>query len=517
MYLVTAAEMQKMDKMTIESFGLPGIVLMENAGRGAVQFFFKIFSEDLKKKNQKIGIICGRGNNGGDGFVIARYLSQKDIDVTVFLLGTFDLIKGDAATNLKLLFPLNIKIVEMPDHETFFEYKTLIAEQNILVDAIFGTGLKSEVKGYFKEIIDFINQLEKPVFAVDIPSGLNSDSGEICGTCVKALATATFGFHKIGHIILNGQEYTGILELIDIGIPNYIVKSVNPQHILLTNDLVKSYFKKRPNDSHKGMNGHVFVIGGAPGKTGAPAMASMAALRAGAGLVTLGIAKSLNPILESIMLEAMTAPLQDENGIIGLSAFEEIIELIQEKTCIALGPGIGINSTTKELIFSIIQKSNIPIVIDADAINCLAQNVNILKAASAPIILTPHPGEMARLLGQTTKDVQKNRIALARDFAVNYKVYLVLKGAQTIIVNPDGYVYINSAGNPGMASGGMGDVLTGVIAAFIAQGYSIERAVQMGVYIHSAAADRLYEKLYGFLASDVMDEIPVTIKQVLTL
>ena len=516
MYLVTAAEMREMDQKTIETFGIPGRVLMENAGRGATQFFLKEFPALTQKR---VAVIAGRGNNGGDGFVIARYLYQKGINITVFLLAEKKTVRGDAEANLKLLTPMGIPLIEIPDQNTFSAHKTLLLHQDIWVDAILGTGLQSDVKDFFKYVIDFINDSNKPIFAVDIPSGLNSDTGQPCGACIRANATATFGFAKTGHIIHPGAELTGILDIVDIGIPPHIAEAVGPKQFLLTRELIRSSFEPRSPDAHKGDTGHLLVVAGSPGKTGAAAMTALSAMRAGAGLVTLAVPKSLNSVLETQVLEVMTYPLPETvDGVLEESSFDAIMELLAEKKCLAIGPGIGTADETVNLVHRAIQESTVPVVIDADGLNSLAGHIQILKKLKTPAVLTPHPGEMARLLNIPASQIQKDRVSVARDFARKFKVHLVLKGAKTVIAHPDGSVYINPTGNPGMASGGMGDVLTGIIAGLIVQGFSTESAARAGVYIHGAAADVLEKAMgpFGFLASDVMAAIPGQLKGILS-
>lgn len=512
MYLVTAAEMRQMDRETIDSFGIPGRVLMENAGRGACRVFLEQFPA---LGHKRVGIAAGRGNNGGDGFVIARYLFHKGINVTVFLLAAQEKVSGDAATNLGLLKPIGVPVVELPDQKTFSKHTTDLVHQDVWIDAILGTGLNSDVKGYFRDVIKFINNSRKPVFAVDVPSGLNSDTGQPGGVCIKAQATATFGFAKTGHILFPGAAFTGKLEIIDIGIPTHIAKSVNPKQHLLAAALVRSAYKPRPPDCHKGKTGHLLIISGSPGKTGAAAMTAMSAVRAGAGLVTLGIPKNLNPILETQVVEAMTWPLPETlDGVLDETAFDQIMSLLSDKDCLAVGPGIGQSEETKNLIHRLVHACPVTMVMDADGLNNLAGNVQILRTCDVPVILTPHPGEMARLINSTAREIQADRINCARDFAENFNVHLVLKGARTVIAHPDGRVFVNPTGNSGMASGGMGDVLTGVIAGFVAQGYSPEAAAHMGVYLHGKAADFLANSIapFGYLATEVMNAIPSQIK-----
>jgi NAD(P)H-hydrate epimerase len=514
MYLVTANEMQEMDRRTITDFGIPGMVLMENAGRGATRFLLEHIPDI---ENKTVGVIAGRGNNGGDGYVMARYLKQKGVPVKVYLLAKADRVRGDAAANLKLLKPLNVPVVEIPDEASLPAYRSEMAGIEVWIDAILGTGLKSDVKGFFKTVIQFINGLNKPVFAVDIPSGLNSDTGQVCGECIRASATATFAFLKTGHTIHPGTQYTGKRKIVDIGIPPHIVAEVMPRQRLLKKELIQSYLTPRLPDAHKGTTGHLLVVAGSRGKTGAAAMTTISALRSGAGLVTLGIAETLNLVLESRVLEAMTAPLPEtQPGVLGESAYDRIINLMEGKKCLAIGPGLGQAEDTQNLVRQIIKFSTIPLVIDADGLNSLAGKAQILGKARAPVILTPHPGEMARLLGTGVDAVQQDRIKCARNMATGLNVHLILKGAGTVIAHPDGRVFINPSGNAGMASGGMGDVLTGIIAGLIVQGLSPENACQAGVYLHGAAADSLAETIgpYGYLAGDVMNAIPGEIKKI---
>lgn len=515
MILVTAGEMQEMDRQTIESHGIPGLELMENAGRGATVALLDQFGNQLKSG---VGIVCGKGNNGGDGFVIARYLAEKGIQVGVYLLAKSAAVKGDAAANLKRLSALNLTVNEIPDENTFLKAKSRLSRYGLIVDAILGTGLTSEVRGFFKTVIDFINSTGIAVFAVDIPSGLNSDTGQSCGTCIRARSTATFALAKIGHCTYPGAEYTGKLEIIDIGIPQSVLESVGPKQFLLTPEQIRSYLQPRPADTHKGRTGHLLVIAGSTGKTGAAAMTAAAAMRAGAGLVTLGIAASLNPILETQVLEVMTTPLPEyRNGILGDEAVDDILQQAAGKSCLAIGPGIGQAKKTRNLLKEITRQIQIPMVIDADGLNNLAGQCSLLKKIKAATVLTPHPGEMARLIESTPAEVQQDRVKCARNFAIKFGVHVVLKGAATVIAHPDGNTFINPTGNPGMASGGMGDVLTGALAGFIAQGFSPQAAAHTAVYLHGAAADTLANRVgpIGYLAREVMNAIPAEIKKLL--
>ncbi|MDP2645273.1 MAG: NAD(P)H-hydrate dehydratase [Desulfobacterales bacterium] len=513
MYLVTAQEMQLMDQSTIEDFGIPGRVLMENAGREATRIFLETFCEASHKR---IGVIAGPGNNGGDGFVMARCLGQKGLGVTVYLLAERHRVRGDAAANLKLLTPLNIPVNEIYDEKSFLTHQAGMRHEHIWIDAIFGTGLAAEVQGFFKEIIAFINQLNRPVFSVDIPSGLHSDTGQPCGECIRAHATAAFAFAKLGHLLYPGADYTGKLEIADIGIPPHVADRIGPKQFLLTPPQIRNYFKPRPFTAHKGDTGHLLVVAGSPGKTGAAAMTALSAMRIGAGLVTLAIPAGLHPALETMVMETMTHPLPETPaGSLDPSAFGVIMGLLSGKKCLAIGPGIGISRGTATLVRRIIRETAVPLVIDADGLNCIAKSTQVLKKAGAAVILTPHPGEMSRLVDRPVKEIQADRVKHAREFSVKFNVHTVLKGARTLIAHPDGRVYVNPTGNSGMASGGMGDVLTGIISGLLTQGYAAEAAAHMGVFIHGACADALADRMgpFGFLATDVIHEIPAQIKK----
>ncbi len=516
MYLVTAQQMQEIDRTAIKTFGLPGSVLMENAGRSAADILIETFP-DIRK--QHVGVAAGRGNNGGDGFVIARCLSCAGIAVTVFLLAKSSQVKGDAAANLDLLYPLNVRVVEILDNAAFVQEQPDMRCCDVWVDALLGTGLNADVTGLYKDVIDFINAQSCPVLAVDIPSGLNADTGSPCGVCIRAHTTVTFGCAKIGHMMFPGAEFSGRLKIVDIGIPPHIVLGTAPSHRLLTSKFIASVLPSRSLDSHKGSHGHALLLVGSTGKAGAAVLAGLGALRSGAGLVTLGIPGGINAIIQSRLPEAMTLPLGDphETFLDAMMARAFTVSL-QGKKCLATGPGIGMFPGTRELILQILRDITIPIVIDADALNAVCDNLDVLKCLKVPAILTPHPGEMSRLTGANVSDIQADRIGYARRFARTYRVHVVLKGAHTVIAHPDGMVDINPTGNPGMAAGGMGDILTGIIAGLLAQGLSPEAAASAGVYIHGKAADMISRDRgpFGFLASEVADMLPRVFRDILS-
>ena len=512
MYLVTAQQMKDMDRLTIESFGMPGIVLMENAARGATDALFRHFPN---VRGLKVGVAAGHGNNGGDGFVIARYLASADVRVDVYLLSKRKKVRGDAAANLKLLDRMNVPVHEVSDVTRFESYQDRMRSCDLWVDAMLGTGLTSDVRGLYMEMIRLLNAAKVPILAVDIPSGLDSDTGKPRGSCIRATVTVTFGLPKIGHVVLPGSEFVGKLEVVDIGIPASVVDEVAPNHHLLTQKMIMGVFQARDAQSHKGTTGHLLVIGGSPGKTGATIMTSQAAMRVGTGLVTLGIPKSLNIAVESQLIEVMTLPLpENADQTLGLSSYGKILRQLESKKGLAIGPGMGTDKPTQNVVRRVIQASPVPVVVDADGLNALVGNLSFLKKLKVPIVLTPHPGEMARLVGKTSSEVQEDRIGEARSFASTHRVHLVLKGAKTVIAHPDGAVFVNPTGNPGMASGGMGDVLTGIISGLMVQGIPVREAVNAGVYLHGRAADSLARSMgsMGFLASDLIDILPSQIK-----
>ncbi len=508
MYLVTARQMQQIDRATIETFGLPGRLLMENAGRGAAKILLKAFP-DIRKRH--VGVAAGKGNNGGDGFVIARCLSGAGVDVTVYLLAECSQIRGDAALNLNLLYPLNVPVIEIPDAAAFLREQPGMRRCDLWVDALLGTGINADVTGLYREVIEFVNAQSLPVLAVDIPSGLNADTGRPCGVCIHAHTTVTFGWAKIGHMVFPGTAFTGRLEIVDIGIPAFVVQEVGPSFRLLTPEIVTPVLPSREPDSHKGAHGHAMLLAGATGKAGAAALAGLGALRSGAGLVTLGIPGGINSIIQSAIPEAMTLPFGDSHDeFLGDIMADGIFKNLSGKKCLAIGPGIGIAPETQVLVLKILDHITIPIVVDADGLNALCGHLDILQRLKAPAVLTPHPGEMSRLTGANVSDIQADRIECARWFATTYRVHLVLKGARTVIGHPDGTVDINPTGNSGMAAGGMGDVLTGIIAGLLAQGLTPGAAACAGVYIHGKAADMLSSSVgpFGFLASEIANMLP---------
>lgn len=513
MKLVTASEMRDIDRTTIEKYGVSGMVLMENAGRSAAEAILATRPEI--SGGQRVAIFSGPGNNGGDGFVVARWLTERGVLITVYLLTSPQKLKGDSLTNYKIITQLNIPVIPISSDPEWAKYKDKAASENsLLVDAIFGTGLKGEVRGIMATVISWLNEQKKPVWSIDIPSGLDADTGRPLGIAVRAHTTVTFGLPKVGQVVFPGLEFAGFLKIADIGIPARAIAENNIRCELIDHTLCQSWLRPRPPDSHKGTYGHVLVIAGSPGKTGAATLTGLGALRSGAGLVTIGIPKSLNTILETKMTEAMSEPLPETiDGTLSAAAYDRIRELLEHKKALAIGPGLSLHPETQALVQRLVSEADIPMIIDADAIKALKGHLHILKESPDVRILTPHPGEMGWLMGKKSWEIQENRLLLAKELSKEYGVYTVLKGAATIIAAPDGEAAINSTGGPALASGGMGDVLTGMIAGFVAQGYSPFQAACLGVFCHGLAGDKLscQNKVSGLLATEVAQLVPETL------
>jgi hydroxyethylthiazole kinase-like uncharacterized protein yjeF len=506
MKLVTAAEMRELDRRTIEEVGVPSLVLMENAGRSTYQVLRREFP-DLAGP---VVILAGHGNNGGDGLVVARYLVNDGFPVTVFLMASRDQVKGDALVNLKILEALGLEVEEVLGEDQLSPVVHRMSRAALVVDALLGTGLNSPVRGLLAPLIDRVNQGRAPVLAVDIPSGLSADTGEPLGSAVEADVTVTYGLAKLGQIVLPGRDYVGRLWLVDISIPPALTQSIQTE--LAEASEMHRLLPPRPFASHKGTFGHLVVVAGGEGKTGAAFMTAEAALRSGAGLVTAAVPASLNDILEVKLTEAMTLPLPEAEGAraLGQKALMPLTDFLAGKTTVALGPGLGTHPETREVVQALVRDCPLPLGIDADGLNCLAGQLEVLKGSGGPRILTPHPGEMGRLLGLGGQEVQSRRLEIARNFATAHGVWLVLKGSQTVVAAPDGTLSLNPTGNPVLASGGTGDVLTGLIGGWLAQGLPPWDAARLGVYLHGLAADYLADAIgpRGHIAGDLLASFP---------
>lgn len=512
MKVLTSKQMKEIDRVAIEEMGILGPTLMENAGLQIFQNIQKRFSELTK---EKIVIVAGKGNNGGDGFVVARHLFNHGAEPEVLLLASKKEVKGDAAVNLKIADEIGIKIHEVCSPKDLNLHKGKIFLATLLVDAVFGTGLTKPAEGLYVKVIELINKSKAYTIAVDIPSGLSSDTFQIIGPCVKADLTVTLAAPKISHVFPPAEEYVGKLEVADISIPSFLFDKDDLKLEFVEKKTVVPYFKKRQRDTHKGTYGHLFILSGSLGKTGAAVMAGKAALKMGAGLVTVGTPKSCLPIVARSMDELMTEPLPETpEKTLSSEALDRVLSLLDGKDGLLIGPGISTHPSTAEFVLSLIPKIKTPAVIDADALNILASKPEIIKSLRKPAVLTPHPGEFARLLNISTKEVMEKKLELVPKFAVEYGVYLVLKSYRTLTAAPDGNVYINSTGNPGMATAGSGDVLSGMIASMIIQEKNLLEAVLAAVYIHGLSGDLGVEKLgeKPLVAGDIIRFLPKSIK-----
>lgn len=510
MRIVTGKEMGDFDQKTIEEIGIPAVVLMEHAGlRTALEIAESITSET------KVLIIAGKGNNGGDGFVIHRWLNRWGYRCTTLLLAAEQEIKGAAGINLAILRQLQAEIVQIDNQISLEEFWCQIEQDMLIVDGILGTGLFGEVRGLSRRAIELINSTAQNVVAIDLPSGLDAVSGQPLGVAVKAQLTVTFGLPKIGLLLYPGQEYVGQLKVVDIGIPEQVIAQAEIQRFWLNEDLCRQLLPDRPLNGHKGTFGRVLVLAGSRGMTGAAVLTAEAALKSGAGLVTLGIPETLNQIVENKLTEVLTKPLPEINGQLAKSALQEIRELSEKADILTIGPGLGQSVDLVNILQAVVLEIEKPLVIDADGLNNLLPSLDLLKKRTALTVLTPHPGEMARLLGVSIAEVEKNRLVIVEKFARDFQVVLVLKGRPTLIAFPTGEVYFNSTGNHGMGTGGTGDVLTGIIGGLLAQKKDA-LSVAAAVYLHGLAGDLMGLKLNprSLLARDLLNGLTLAFNRV---
>ena len=515
MKIVTADQMRELDRRTIHEAGVPGKTLMERAGSGVMSAMEETFGT---LKGKTVTIFCGKGNNGGDGFVVARLLRQKRSVVQICLLAHTRDLKGDA----KLMYQRFVKsagrssVLSVPSPDSMHQ---LVRHSHVLVDALLGTGTSSPITGLYQEAIHAMNASEAPTVAVDLPSGIDADTGGTSGTAVQAELTVTLGNPKLGLFLGAGIDHVGCLHCVDIGIPSQYVEDLQLPVELLTPSSIRPWLPKRQASAHKGTFGHVGIIAGSSGKSGAAALSAKAALRAGAGLVTVATPASVQASVASGIPEVMTLPLPETSDhTLSRQALPPLQTFLQSRSAIGIGPGLSTHAETAEVIRTLIAQCERPVVIDADALNALASHTSLLRSCPLSPIVTPHPGEMARLLGESTAaTVNRNRVGIAQDFARTHSTIVVLKGARTIIAHPHGATAITPTGNPGMATAGTGDVLTGILAGLLAQGVSPWEAAQSGVYLHGLAGD-LAAQAFGYpslMAGDLVAYLPQAISHVL--
>jgi len=518
MKIVSCEQMREMDKRAI-SRGTPGIELMERAGTGLVSVLREEIADIAKKK---FVVFVGSGNNGGDGLVVARRLKELGVRVRVALLAEEGEMKEDTKTNLTRARGAEIDTIPLKDLSTE-GIREEISNSDIIVDAIFGTGFSGIISGIARDTIEAINSSRKYAIACDIPSGVNGDTGEVGGTCVASDLTVTFAYPKRGLFLYPGYRFAGSIKVVDIGIEEEDLPS---KWSMLTSSEIREILPKRRRDAHKKDFGHVLILAGSSGMTGAATLTCQGALRVGAGLVTLGIPESLNTVMEVKITEAMTLPLPEtEERSLSSKGVGKILDFIERRRVdvIVIGPGLSTNRDTGKLVKKILYEVDLPCILDADGINLLVEEASLAKAR-AEIIITPHPGELGRLLGKKTEEIQRERIRYAFQFSKENNLICVLKGYQTVVVKGED-IFINPLGNPGMASGGSGDVLSGMIGGLVGQlrltksedKDGLLSAAIAGVYLHSLAGDmaRGDKGEMGLIASDIVEKIPGAVREVL--
>jgi hydroxyethylthiazole kinase-like uncharacterized protein yjeF len=512
MKILSSSEMREIDRIAIEELGIPGPVLMENAGLRVVRALRARF-EDVAR--ERTVVVAGKGNNGGDGFVVARHLANSGGKPEVLLLAAKEEVKGDAAVNLAVILKMGIPVTEVRTAAEWKEARVDVFHASIVVDAIFGTGLDKPLEGLYAAAVEDINKCRGFKAAVDIPSGLSADTFETIGPSVKADLTVALGAPKIAHIFPPAAERVGELVIAPIGIPPSLFDDPALKLELVEGSTLRRFFGKRKKDTHKGTYGHVLVVAGSVGKSGAASLAGRAALRTGAGLVTVATAAGVLPSIARSMAELMTEPLAETpDRTIAAAALDRGIALLKGKDAVLVGPGLSTNASTAEFVLGLLPRIKTPCVIDADGLNIVASKLDVLRRMAGPVVLTPHPGEFARLAGRPNADVLRHRLELVPEFAAAHGVTVVLKGYRTLIAGPDGRVFVNPTGNPGMATGGTGDVLSGMIVAQLAQEKDALGAVLSAIYAHGLAgdiaADRLSEK--ALVAGDIVRYLAAALK-----
>jgi ADP-dependent NAD(P)H-hydrate dehydratase / NAD(P)H-hydrate epimerase len=487
MRILNAVQMREADRRTIQDLGIASLVLMENAGRQVVAAIETLYP-DLSER--RIAIVCGKGNNGGDGFVVARTMLLRGFDVSVFLIGRVAEVAGDARINLDILGRLGQTVVEVADETAWELHGAEISGHDLIIDAMFGTGLTTPLTGFYETVVADLNESGVPIVAIDLPSGMSADTADLIGDCIDAAVTVALGAPKLPLVLPPAETKSGEVVIADIGIPGDVFEQLEgPRLELLTRQQMRALIQPRAPDAHKGDFGRVLVVAGSLGKTGAAVLCAQGALRAGAGLVTVASPRSCQPTIAAHAVEYMTEGLDETpEGTVHYSAADVVLGIDAE--VVVAGPGLGRGEGVTTFVRELLDKCEGPLVLDADALNAFADEPALLVGREGrDLIITPHPGEMARLVGCSVEDVQADRIGMARDFAKRHKLYVVLKGYRTLVVTPDEQVFVNPTGSPGMATGGTGDVLAGMIGAWLAQLLDAEAACKLAVYLHGTAGE----------------------------
>lgn len=497
-----AEEMRNLDRAATQTGRIPSILLMENAALACINELKK----DFELSKCKVAVFCGKGNNGGDGLAIARHLYNAGIKVNIYLVSGND-FSGDAKINYDIVNAMDIPVDTVTDTDCF-EY--VIRSYDIVIDAMLGTGINGDVRGTIFDVIKLINENSRYTMAVDIPSGINSDSGEICGICVNAEKTVTFAAYKIGMFMYPAADSVGEVVVAPISIPETVIASQNLQINVTDADFVRNVIPKRTNNSQKSDYGKLLIIAGSKGMTGAAYLASEAALKSGAGLITLACPESVNSVLENKTTEVMTLPVADNNGHISYLAGSALSSKLNDVDAVLIGPGLGRSQDAAEIVKILLGECKVPVIVDADALYAVSQNKEILQECTCDLIFTPHAMEMARLTGLDISYIEENRMHISREFSEETGAVLLLKGHHSVVTAPSLVQYINNTGNPGMASGGSGDVLAGIIAALVARGVQTADAAAAGAYIHGVAGD-IAKEYYGeesLSANNILECLP---------
>lgn len=504
----TSEQMRAVEARAIRELGIFGAVLMENAGRGAAAAIVAALPElGVTARVPRVVIVCGKGGNAGDGFVVARSLKRAHARVQVWLTSAARDIGGEARAKYDAMCKTGIVPHRVEDGAGL---AAALASADVVVDALLGTGARGAPSPGVARAIELINASGRPVVALDVPSGLPADGGMPLGPAVRAALTTAFAGLKLGLVTDPGVALAGRVRVVDIGVPQAEVMRGADTFLLERSDIAP-LFPPRARGAHKGTYGHLLLVAGSVGKTGAAALAARAAMRAGAGLVTVATAASVQPVVASLIVEAMSEPLAETAArSISSKAKDAILALAQTRQAVAVGPGLGLDEDTQALVRALARELRRPLVLDADALTALAGHLDDLREPTAARCVTPHPGEMARMLGAPVADVERDRVGTVRRMATTYGVHVVLKGAASVIGHPDGRVFVNPTGNPGMASGGTGDVLTGILGAFLARGMDPGAAMRAAVYLHGSAGDRAAARVgqESLIAGDVIGALP---------
>lgn len=511
MKAVTPQQMREIDARAMKRHRVPGLVLMENAGKAVARAASEMAGSGLPGAKSAVCLVCGTGNNGGDGLAAARHLSDQGFPVEVFLVGAASRLKGDARTQASRLKTAGVKLQEAASPKGLSALKRSLEGACLAVDAIFGTGFKETPDRLSSQVIEMLNQSGLPMLSVDIPSGVDGRTGACQGSGIRATATVTMGLLKTGLLFHPGKSMAGCVSVADIGIPQAAVDEAKDAVEVTQECQARALLPNRPPDAHKGSCGTVLVLAGSIGMTGAASLTALAALRAGAGMVYLGIPESLGDIMETKLTEVITKPLPEtRTRTLSMAGFDKIRNLLTKADVLAVGPGLSAHPETAELVGLVLSQATMPAVIDADAINSAASRPETLYDVKTSLILTPHYGEMSRLLRRDVSLIKADPMAAAGEAAEHFCQTVVLKGAPTVIAQPKGALWINPTGNAGMATAGSGDVLTGLLAGLLAQGLKTTEAARLGVYLHGLAGDLAAEEMtqYSMLAGDILKNLP---------